>query len=87
MNEVGKQSMEKKRASQEIRKPWGLGEKHEKLEHSLVEKEKAVERQKGWWVHTSQNSFGSHLLCGLHLLMCRLHKYEKGNSSHCRKRC
>jgi len=41
-------SMEKKTpALQGIRKPWGLGEEHEKLEHSLVEKGEAMDTQKG----------------------------------------
>lgn len=39
------------------------------------------------WVQASQDSFRSHVLCGLQLMMCRLHKYEKGSSSPCGERC
>lgn len=47
---VAEQSMEKKKIKtvlQRTGEPWGSGEKHEKPEHSLEEKGKSMERQKG----------------------------------------
>lgn len=49
VNESGRHGGKKEKtpAFQGRRKQWGLGEEHEKLRHSLVEKGEAMERQKG----------------------------------------
>lgn len=66
---------------QGIRKLWGLEGNMKSSSIVRWKRERPWKGRRTEWVQTSQDSFGSHVLCGSQLMMCRLHKYEKGSSA------
>lgn len=90
MNESGRAEhggKRKKTSSTGNKKAWGLEGSMKSSSIVWWKRERLWKGRRAEWVQTSQDSFGSHVRCGLQLMMCRLRKDEKGNSSHGKERC
>lgn len=79
--EQRREKREKNTAMQGIRKPWGLEGSMKSSSIVWWKSKRPWKGRRAEWVQASQDRFGSHVLCGPQMTMCRLHQYEEGSSA------